>query len=303
MDIYSCLVIKCPEYKCQHTISKSQIEAILDKEYIDKYNKHIVQNYIINNKKNIKYCPQLNCNVISMGDCCTNTVYCLCTYEYCFQCHKDAHLPCSCIDLNKWENNVDEFNDNNVWLIANTKKCPKCFTNIEKNEGCNHMTCKNCKYEFCWLCSIKWGGHSPDSKECKEYKIKMKESNILYDDKDIENAKIEVDKLNHYTKLIQETNKIISMVKELEKQNDDIHFVKYYKNVIKFNTFLKYCYIFIIYNKDNNKEIFIMNFNIFNENIKICNNLIKDIAPNTIQLNNVCAINNKIIDNIIDMLE
>jgi hypothetical protein len=93
------------------------------------------------------------------------------------------------------------------------------------------------------------------------------------------------------------------MVKELEKQNNDIHFVKYYKNVIKFNTFLKYCYIFIIYNKDNNKEIFIMNFNIFNENIKICNNLIKDIAPNTIQLNNVCAINNKIIDNIIDMLE
>ena len=30
-------------------------------------------------------------------------------------------------------------------LIAETtKKCPKCDSNIEKNEGCDHMTCKFC---------------------------------------------------------------------------------------------------------------------------------------------------------------
>jgi len=29
------------------------------------------------------------------------------------------------------------------------KKCPKCNEYIEKNGGCDHMTCR-CSYEFWW---------------------------------------------------------------------------------------------------------------------------------------------------------
>ncbi|CAG8577037.1 4875_t:CDS:2 [Gigaspora margarita] len=41
----------------------------------------------------------------------------------------------------------------NHYLMKHTKPCPKCGTHIEKNGGCNHMTCKirSCSYEFCWL--------------------------------------------------------------------------------------------------------------------------------------------------------
>jgi hypothetical protein len=36
------------------------------------------------------------------------------------------------------------------------KRCPQCNEMIELTEGCNHMTCVTCRYEFCWLCSRRW---------------------------------------------------------------------------------------------------------------------------------------------------
>lgn len=29
---------------------------------------------------------------------------------------------------------------------------------IEKNGGCNHMSCKSCTWEFCWVCLGSWSG-------------------------------------------------------------------------------------------------------------------------------------------------
>lgn len=35
------------------------------------------------------------------------------------------------------------------------KRCPSCYTPMEKNFGCNHMMCR-CGTEFCWECNELW---------------------------------------------------------------------------------------------------------------------------------------------------
>ena len=41
-----------------------------------------------------------------------------------------------------------------------TKSCPRCEVAIYKNGGCYHMTCGNCRFEFCWFCLKEYHSHS-----------------------------------------------------------------------------------------------------------------------------------------------
>ncbi|XP_034003178.1 E3 ubiquitin-protein ligase RNF14-like isoform X2 [Trematomus bernacchii] len=38
------------------------------------------------------------------------------------------------------------------WIVFNSKNCPHCFCSIQKNRGCNMMTCSKCLNRFCWAC-------------------------------------------------------------------------------------------------------------------------------------------------------
>ena len=43
--------------------------------------------------------------------------------------------------------------------------CPKCKTVVEKNGGCQHMTCK-CGEQFCFECGEEWNGGRGHSSPC-----------------------------------------------------------------------------------------------------------------------------------------
>ena len=47
------------------------------------------------------------------------------------------------------------------------KRCPRCQMYTEKNEGCNHMSCINCKYQWCWICEEKYIYGHYNSGRCK----------------------------------------------------------------------------------------------------------------------------------------
>jgi ariadne-1 len=58
--------------------------------------------------------------------------------------------------VKKWVKKCKDDSETANWISANTKECGKCQSTIEKNGGCNHMTCRKCRYEFCWVCMGKY---------------------------------------------------------------------------------------------------------------------------------------------------
>ena len=46
------------------------------------------------------------------------------------------------------------------------KQCPICKIYTEKNEGCNHMTCTECKFQWCWLCEGEYNENHFSTGSC-----------------------------------------------------------------------------------------------------------------------------------------
>ncbi|KAI0762181.1 hypothetical protein BD413DRAFT_484840 [Trametes elegans] len=91
-------------------------------------------------------------------------------HVFCFGCAVDAdHRPVVCAVARMWLKKCQDDSETANWIKSNTKECSKCQSTIEKNGGCNHMTCKKCKYEFCWVCMGPWSEHGTSWYSCNRY--------------------------------------------------------------------------------------------------------------------------------------
>ena len=151
--------VKCMNYNCKENLSKEFIEMIIkdNKKLVEKFKKFEIKMEILNNP-NKKFCPYKNCD--SYGEKTSNEKYIKCKngHQFCFVCLRNWH--------GKEECDKKEEDDFKVWKEGKIiKKCPNCHIYTEKNEGCNHMTCAECKYQWCWLCNGKYSyGHYTSGK-------------------------------------------------------------------------------------------------------------------------------------------
>ena len=133
----------------------------------------------VDDKDNLKWCPAPNCSYAV--DCSVKprdlkrivpTVTCTCGYHFCFGCSLNDHQPAPCILVKMWLKKCADDSETANWISANTKECPKCASTIEKNGGCNHMTCRKCRHEFCWMCMGLWSEHGTSWYNCSRYEEK-----------------------------------------------------------------------------------------------------------------------------------
>ena len=161
-----CVDLQCWICKCKIPFS---VFAQLPTEDFLKYKKWLIKSYT-DESKTIKWCPNENCEYfVEFPDMLSIDIKCFCGYIFCFKCGKESHKPTLC-DLRKsWDFKNSSESEDVLWIQANTKPCPACKKYIEKNEGCNHMTCSQCKHEFCWICFADWPTHGSSYYQCIKF--------------------------------------------------------------------------------------------------------------------------------------
>ena len=86
-------------------------------------------------------------------------IECTCGINFCRDCkstpyHQNStceeanfqHRASNFMDLESFHKLKDDLDNNRA------RVCPSCKIIIEKNTGCNKMTCFQCRVKFCWLC-------------------------------------------------------------------------------------------------------------------------------------------------------
>ena len=158
--------IKCLDYNCRVKLTDEFIINLLgsDQNLIQKYKRYKLELEIINDP-NKKLCPYPNCDsYLELIDIRNKDVTCKNGHKYCFDCLKKPHgkLPCNA----KIDKSLIEFAKNNF-----VKKCPKCSIITEKNQGCNHITCTKCRYQWCWLCNEEYKVNHFKEGKCRGFQF------------------------------------------------------------------------------------------------------------------------------------
>ena len=286
------LQVKCPQMGCTCIVYENLYSKYLkNNNSIKNLNIAIYQNFI-NKNDDIKKCPNENCDLfIKSNKHYEREIICLCGTSFCYKCLNFPHFPCTCDIVQKWceitKNYYYISSDeelNNKWIKANTKKCPNCHQNIEKNKGCNYMFCDpkvgGCGHAFCYVCGIDWKKHINDHFICNNYTEEVKRKEI-YSKKLNEELEIDLiekefykkeknmfknDKLNfYYNKYCACDNYInayITLKKTLEEKENllsaihylnsfDLYFIDLaIETVINSQKIIKMSYIFGYFMKD-----------------------------------------------------
>ncbi|CAF3725240.1 unnamed protein product [Rotaria sp. Silwood1] len=164
--------ISCPA-KCNIRVDDITVLHIIESQDVRNKYQYLITNSFVQCNRKMRWCPGKNCKnaikeLISSG---VTTVTCTCHTSFCFQCGDDGHESIKCEWLRRWHKKCQDDSETSNWIAANTKDCPKCHVTIEKNGGCNHITCRSlsCRYEFCWICMGEWAPHGSSYYSCNRF--------------------------------------------------------------------------------------------------------------------------------------
>ncbi|CAL5033495.1 unnamed protein product [Urochloa decumbens] len=234
------LSLRCPDPSCSAAVVGELVDEVGADEDKVRYAQFALWSFVDESGGRLKWCPGRGCaRAIEFVGCAAGDdatdAFCDCTHGFCWACGEEAHRPVTCATVRAWllKNSSDSASAN--WVLANTKHCPKCRRPIEKNQGCNHMSCRApCYHSFCWICLEPLGvGHTTcDGYRLRPSKVTAGGSVVPPEEQRQRQAKASLDRyLYHYErwaanhKSLEEVFKGMAALErsELEKMADTVH--------------------------------------------------------------------------------
>eukprot|EP01130_Rhizamoeba_saxonica_P004154 TRINITY_DN170_c0_g1_i1.p1 TRINITY_DN170_c0_g1~~TRINITY_DN170_c0_g1_i1.p1 ORF type:complete len:507 (-),score=106.68 TRINITY_DN170_c0_g1_i1:453-1973(-) len=165
--------ISCPDPGCGQEIEYHEVKQILVTDnHWQKYEDFLTRKSL-ETMENLRWCPRPDCGNAMIGDPDRPMMICPneeCRFSFCFNCKEEWHSDATCEEYQEWKiENSEAEARYQEWVEQNAKECPSCKTYIEKNGGCNHMTCKSCSHEFCWLCNADYTSGHFSNTDCTQY--------------------------------------------------------------------------------------------------------------------------------------
>jgi len=169
----------CPTFKCETQALPNQVAELVPQEMFQKYESLLLETQL-ESMTDVMLCPRMVCQCPTMIDRETNMGHCpACHLAFCIYCKATYHgvSPCKFKSseqraiLERYKNSSGEeriFLEKRYgkkqlatmsatlasedYMASHARQCPHCNAPIEKNEGCNKITCWRCNTHFCWLC-------------------------------------------------------------------------------------------------------------------------------------------------------
>eukprot|EP00210_Caulerpa_lentillifera_P008816 g8412.t1 len=153
----------CPSPDCNLPFPVSCLPQILPQQDFERFLNLLSSKYV-DLSPQIKWCPAPHCGsaVKANEPESVLTTSCSCGTEFCFSCSSSPHDPATCEQVEEWKSILETINSDKEsmeWINRKTVPCPNCKAPIERNGGCNQVTCTICWTVFCYRCGQLWAGH------------------------------------------------------------------------------------------------------------------------------------------------
>ncbi|KAI3429517.1 hypothetical protein D9Q98_005606 [Chlorella vulgaris] len=154
--------VMCPDPECAEAISSPECILLLagSADDVSMYKQVEAEASIPDQLR--CYCPNPRCSVpflLEAEPAVDSPVYCpACSTKICAFCGIVWHKGCGCKEYQALPSDFRQPEDVALLHVAQQRRwrrCGGCKHMIERNEGCNHMTC-TCGFEFCYICGTPW---------------------------------------------------------------------------------------------------------------------------------------------------